>query len=207
MLKMLLICVMFISFCDKGYSFESCPTFTKEQEGILKLAYNKGLPQNLGYSLAGIVWQESFVGDMVITNNTDGGNNSFGITHIEVKTAKWLLGMEGEEFKWKFKAYIIPRLQNDHEFALDVALMKLHTLRRLPWELQIERYNGINPEYRETVKRKIMVLMDCYTFEPLYIDCVLEGKAWLEEEELSLKEQRKINEMVLNGNITTYLMR
>lgn len=139
-----------------------CKGFTPEQQGLIFAAYYKGKEKDLGYTLAAIVWKESFVSNWVITVNTEGENDSYGITHIELKTAMWLLG---ETNRWKARAEIIPRLMMDNNFAMNLALKKLHSLRRHPWRVQVQRYNGNGTEYGKDIVKKVKQLMSCYSFE------------------------------------------
>ena len=57
----------------EGAEASTCPTHSVEQQKLIKKAYNHGLPHDLGYTLAAIAIQESFVGKHIVRlNNKDG---------------------------------------------------------------------------------------------------------------------------------------
>ena len=107
-------------------------------------------------------------------------------------TAKWLLKIDND---WEVKQDVVPRLITDNHFAWDLALMKLHTLRKHPWVRQIQLYNGINSDYSILVTQKVRVLRKCFTFELDYDDCYkpkTKDKVW-QLDVWSPKERSVIN--------------
>jgi hypothetical protein len=141
---------------------EKCPSFTKEQENLVVAAYMHGYEQDLGYSLAAIVWKESFVGKYVVRVNNDQHNDSYGITHIELKTAMYLLGINNI---WEAKDTIVRKLMVDDNFAMDLALAKLKSLKSFSWKKKVQKYNGVGYKYGEDIARKVKTLKRCYNFQ------------------------------------------
>jgi hypothetical protein len=143
-----------------------CPKHTPEQSYLVAKAYYTGLPKDMGYTLAAIVIQESFVGRYVIrANNTDGRYGSYGITHVMLDTAMWL---EGYNNSWKAKAEILPRLISDDDYALELALKKLHSVKSETWWSTWAKYNGsgtMAQEYARKIGAHIKMIKQCYGFE------------------------------------------
>jgi len=169
----IIIFTLIFTVCNEAFSQKFCPKFTPEQEGLILAAYYKGLPENLGYTLAAITWKESFVGKWVVKVNNrynpkkDKHYESYGVTHIELTTAMYLVGMKNY---WQARAEIVPRLINDNNYAWELALMKLKTLRRHSWEEKVKRYNGIGSvSYGKEVVDKVRTLQYCYKFEKSYL--------------------------------------
>lgn len=154
--------VLLLTISQNIHAQQVCPKFTPEQEELIHTAYYKGYSKDLGYTLASIVWQESFVANRIIKMNTNGSNNSFGITHIELSTAMWLLDVKSH---LQARDEIFMRLVTDDDFALDLALMKLHTLRKFSWRRMVGFYNGINSDYGEKIIAKVTMLRFCYKFK------------------------------------------
>lgn len=117
-----------------------CTDYTQEQNRVLELAYSIGEPYDLGYTLAAIVRQESFVGPYIIRlNPKDGVAGSFGLTHI---TMEWLMDHKRESNIWKMKSEYPARLMTDDVFALNMGLQHLLANRHRGWRPMLRRYNG-----------------------------------------------------------------
>lgn len=142
-----------------------CPEFTFEQEYLLHLAYVEGYHYDLGYTLASIVWQESFVGEHIIRiNNRDGDLGSYGVTHVQLSTAMYLLGYDNS---WEARAELAPRLIKDDLYSIRLGLSYLRKHEGKGWTGMIARYNGrgqMAQRYAESVVEKVRVLEDCSFF-------------------------------------------
>jgi len=142
-----------------------CPVHTAEQGELIYLAYYTGLPEDLGYTLAAIVVQEAFVGGYIIRlNERDRGGGSWGITHIQLKTAMWL---EGEDNVWRAKQDIVPKLITSDAYALHLALLKLRSIRNSSSYMELwGRYNGggKNNPYAKKIRSHVQMLQNCYEF-------------------------------------------
>lgn len=147
------------------WALSQCPTYTEQQEELIHLAYYTGLPKDLGYTLAAIVIQEALVGSYVVRlNEKDRGGGSFGVTHIQLRTAMWL---EGEENVWKAKQDIVPKLITSDAYALHLALLKLRTIRNSSSYMELwGRYNGggKNNPYAKKIRSHVQMLQKCYEF-------------------------------------------
>ncbi len=158
----LFILTSILVFCVNVQAQKSCPKFTQEQENLLVIAYLRGYEENLGYSLAAIVWKESFVGRYVVRVNNGEHNDSYGITHIELKTAMYLLGIKNV---WEAKDTIVRKLMIDDDFALDLAVAKLKSLKSFSWRKKVQKYNGNGTKYGEDITSKVRTLKRCYDFK------------------------------------------
>lgn len=141
----------------------ACPRYTTEQQHLISKAYVKGLPHDLGYTLASIVIQESFVGaNIVRVNNKDGDYGSYGLTHIELRTAMWL---EGYTNSWRAKQDLVPKLISDDDYAMGLAITKLLKNKHKGWLGMWSSYNGGGVKaiaYGSKIKNHISKLKGCY---------------------------------------------
>lgn len=157
--------IIFVSLCFTWNTNASCPTFTEEQYSYLYSAYNYGMENSKDweYALAAIVWQESFISGYVIKTNTLAGSRSFGITHIEVSTAKYLEGVDSEYYA---RAKIIPRLMMDDEYAYNLAVAKLEDVKHSDTTKTFTNYNGNvkGNTYGSKIVEKINILKTCNVF-------------------------------------------
>lgn len=154
---------------------DTCPVHTPEQRELIELAYTEGQPHDLGYTLASIVIQESFVGSYVVRlNPKDGKHGSYGLTHINLSTAMWL---EGYTNSWQAKQDLVPRLMVDDVFSLQLSISKLKLSEGLPWRVRWAKYNGSGPkavEYSQKIARLVIMLKTCYNLEkPKYQEMLL----------------------------------
>lgn len=145
---------------------QECPRFTIEQEILLRKAHAVGQYADWGYTLAGIVWRESIVGTHIVrVNGTDGNEGSYGVVHMQLTTAMYLLGVDNI---WEGKAEIVPLLMNDDVYALNLALEYLMRHEHLGWRGMIARYNGRGEAaqlYAEDVVNKALILQQCLSME------------------------------------------
>ena len=146
---------------------EEC-TYTGEQQYVLDLAYMVGKEYDLGYTLAAIVKQESFVGENVIRiNNNDGKYGSYGVTHINLETGMYFTGITNS---WKARANLAPRLIFDDEYALELGLTKLLSKKNLGWNNMVRSYNGslrvsATTDYMMKIKKHVATFQKCKQFE------------------------------------------
>jgi hypothetical protein len=141
---------------------DECPTFTHEQNVLIRMAHAVGSYDDWGYTLAAIVWKESIVADHIIrVNGPDGGLGSYGVGHMQLTTAMWLLGITN---RWEAKSTLAPRLINDDVFALELSLQYLVKHEDLGWRGMIAKYNGEGEAaliYSEDVVRRVVDLQRC----------------------------------------------
>jgi hypothetical protein len=154
-----LVLIFNIAYAECDFSF------TPEQNSLLHLAYAVGQPHDLGYTMAAITWKESFVGRHIIRiNPNDGKNGSYGVTHILLDTAMWMLDIDST---WEAKAELAPRLMRDDIFTLHLSLKYLLRFNHLPWRKQVERYNGqgdLARSYADDVTKRVNLLLKCKYF-------------------------------------------
>lgn len=143
-----------------------CREYTDEQMAVLKAAYEYGKPYDYALSLSSIVKQESFVGKHIVRiNEKDGEFGSYGVSHISLKTAMWL---EGVDNVWEAKAMLVPMLILSDEYSFKLAMAKLNTVKKFGWEESIARYNGAGAAamiYKEKIKSHIREFQACEVFD------------------------------------------
>lgn len=144
--------------------------FTEEQNRLLYKAFEVAKDDNLGFTLAAITWKESFVGSHIVRiNNTSGDYGSYGVTHIQLSTAMWLVG---ETDLWAAKAVLIPKLITNDAFALSLGLevLKQAKNRTDNYRAILATYNAgfgrkdttAAIKYAEDVAMKVKYLQQCY---------------------------------------------
>lgn len=133
---LLVVCLVSLSF----KTLAQCSEYTEEQSHVLRLAYSVGVTYDLGYTLAAIVRQESFVGEHIIRlNPKDGAGGSYGLTHI---TLEWLMDYYGEASMWHMKSIYPMKLMSDDRYALTKGLHHLLANQHRGWREMVRRYNG-----------------------------------------------------------------
>jgi hypothetical protein len=141
---------------------QTCPTFTTEQDVLLRKAYAIGNYDDWGWTLAAIVWRESIVGQYIVRiNGQDGQQGSYGVAHMQITTAAYLTG---EENLWRAKATLAPTLINNDTLALELALKYLQKHQDLGWRGMIARYNGKGKQarmYSDDVVARVKTLQAC----------------------------------------------
>lgn len=164
-LKLITFTVLYISLSiltAPSAQAQSCPTFTTEQDALLRKAYAIGNYHDWGWTLAAIVWRESIVGPYIVrVNGQDGHQGSYGVAHMQLTTAAYLTG---EEDLWRAKATLAPLLITDDVKALELATLYLEKHKDLGWRNMIARYNGQGPmarKYSEDVVAKVTALKSC----------------------------------------------
>jgi len=157
------VCVLLtlISTVSHARSLQ-CPTFTHEQDILIRKAHAIGGTYDLGYTLAAITWKESIVGKYIIRiNPTDGSLGSYGVSHVLLTTAMELVG---ETNRWRARSVLAPRLIQDDVFALKTSLKRLLSHQNLGWRTMIRKYNGRGPKaeaYMRDVVRRVGILQTC----------------------------------------------
>lgn len=141
---------------------QQCPSFTHEQDVLIRKAHAIGNQYDLGYTLAAITWKESIVGRYIVRiNASDGKWGSYGVGNMLLTTA---MELTGEENYWRAKATLAPKLINDDTEALKMSLRYLNRHRDLGWRGMITKYNGRGPDadnYRRDVVRRVSILQRC----------------------------------------------
>ncbi len=137
---------------------------TAEQKEILHKAYNYGKEYNLGYTMAAIAWQESFVGNLIIPINLQ--DPSAGIWHKNVYIA--LAESPNMENNGLSLNMMADKLIEDIEFAASLAIADLEhwkVLRNGRWLDIWASYNAgryyssaKGQKYAYSIRDKIQVL-------------------------------------------------
>ncbi len=100
---------------------EQFSRLTEQQKSILVRAYELGAPYDLGYTLAAIAWQESFVGDRIVPINLQ--DPSAGLWHKNIYNA---LAEHPETPQNGLQINMMAqKLINDMEFAASIAISDL----------------------------------------------------------------------------------
>lgn len=163
-LRTLTLCLILVggAMAPHAAFAQSCPAFTTEQDILLRKAYAIGNYHDWGWTLAAIVWRESIVGPYIIRiNGQDGQQGSYGVAHMQITTAAYLMG---EDNLWRAKATLAPSLINDDTLALELALKYLQKHQGLGWRGMIARYNGKGSQarkYAEDVVSRVKTLQAC----------------------------------------------
>lgn len=120
---------------------EQFSRLTQEQKSILVQAYQLGAPYDLGYTLAAIAWQESFVGDRIVPINLQ--DPSAGLWHKNIYNA---LAEHPETPQNGLQINMMAqKLINDMEFAASIAIADLEhwkVRRNGDWEDIWASYNA-----------------------------------------------------------------
>ena len=172
-MKKFLWLLLLVSTC--GLATGKCETkFTKEQEKILRMAYEVGKPHDLGWSVAAITWQEGFVGKYIVRlNPKDGKEGSYGVTHILLTTA---MSVTKEKNVWRAKAEIVPKLMNHDKYAITMSkdILAEAQPRFKDYKKLWAYYNGgdknyTSPqavEYSDKIGNKVKYLQQCFNMNP-----------------------------------------
>ena len=161
----MIVITFILSGIIEGVEASTCPTHSVEQQKLIKKAYNHGLPHDLGYTLAAIAIQESFVGKHIVRlNNKDGKYGSYGVTHILLETAMYL---EGYSNTWRARAELVPKLIGSDEYSMDLSISKLNRHKERGWIGMVRKYNGVGKDaitYGDKVTKHVSMLKKCYIF-------------------------------------------
>lgn len=159
-----ILTVLAILGCISDVAATQCREYTEEQETLLNLAYHKGLPYDYAYTLAAIVQEEAFVGKRVIRINPLDKGGAYGVTQITLKTARDLTGAG----HWEGRK-IAEELVKDDQFAMDMGIRKLMSVRTRNFLKLWERYNGRGKAavaYAKRVRGHVRQLKACHYFYP-----------------------------------------
>jgi len=156
------IAVFFSILATSPVYAQECPGFTPEQHVLIQKAKAIGDYNDLGYTLAAIVWREAIVGQYIVrVNGGDGAEGSYGVAQMQITTAAYLTG---EDNLWRAKAVLAPALINNDTVALKLGLQYLNTHAHLGWRAMIARYNGKGPmarAYARDVVGRVKILQTC----------------------------------------------
>lgn len=144
--------------------YASCRDYTETQWATIENAFFRASEHGYGWTMAGIVIQESFVGPYIVkVFGEDGKYGSYGITHVQLTTAMWL---EREDNVWRAKQDIAERLILDDDYAVDLAIKKLNKVKRPKWRDTWAKYNGKGKAsyiYSDNIASHIKNLKECTT--------------------------------------------
>lgn len=157
--------LMLAAWADNARADE-CPTFTHEQEWLLHAAYTMGEPHDWGYTLAAIVWKESFLEDEVhLVNPADGDYGSYGPAHVQATTAVDLDGLEQTPAN---NLMMADKLLNNRVVGIQYGLRYLLRHSDRTYIGTIRKYNGAGPRavrYAEDVYQRVLTLMNCHPWQ------------------------------------------
>lgn len=137
-----------------------------KQMRTVERAYQAGLPHNLGYSLAAIVWQESSAG-LFLINSSEG---SYGPFQINLKTA--LARVDGKNWSKPKKDWLATNLLR-FDFSVYFAIEELKYWQSVHgnnnWRKVWASYNGgwryhkpAPQSYAQSIATKIQKLQGCF---------------------------------------------
>lgn len=164
-------------FASAVAAASSCPSFTEEQTRALELAYAIGNTlsvDNGGVILSSIVWQESFLGDLIVRfNPRDGRLGSYGLAHMQFTT---FMHLEGLPNTYASRASLEPYVAlflTDDTFALTQSknYLQSHLDRFSEPFSAVARYNGSGAQanhYATQIKSKYELLDTCNFFNYIY---------------------------------------
>lgn len=180
LLSTLLVLILALVTPEAFAQETECRVYTAEQEEVLRKAYDHGLPEDLGLTLAAIAEHESFIGPYIVRQNPkdvgwalrkDGTkyrvHGAYGVTQVTLATAMWL---EGETNLWRAKATLAYQLTTDDSYAIDAALRKLLSVQPVAtnWRHLVSMYNGGGDaavEYSEKIAKIVNSYKKCNTEE------------------------------------------
>jgi len=159
-------------------SLEGNPTdgeyqeLTYEQIQLLQFAYNLGKDHDLGYSMAAIAWQESFVGDQIVPINLQ--DPSAGLWHKNIRMA-FKETFHEKPLNGLLLNIMARKLIDDVEFAASFAIADLEHWKEVrdgEWMAVWASYNAGNrylsptgQEYARGIKKKIQTLRRYLPFQ------------------------------------------
>ena len=111
------------------------------QKSVLRFAYTKGSPDNLGYTMAAIALVESNAGKWKVNYLS----NDFGIFQVNIRTAYNTLGVTNR-FK---RMELAHRLINDNDLNAYLALSVLKHFQNRGWQGMVRSYNEGNRWLRD----------------------------------------------------------
>lgn len=138
----------------------------KQQMTVVRQAYALGIPHDLGYSLAAIVWQESGAGKWLINVQ----EHSYGPFQINLKTA---IRRTGDGLLSPFQQNVLATSLLDLRFASTYAIQELEYWQsvhgREHWRSIWASYNGgwrygspLPQRYADNIINKIALLKNCF---------------------------------------------
>lgn len=156
----------------------SCPSFTPSQRYVLNLAKDFGEQQDpelyevigdtIGYTMAAMVWKESFVGKHIIRfNSQDGLYGSWGVMHVQLSTVFYLDGLPNMwDTRDKQAPWYISSLISNDIMAISYGYRYLRKMMIDSGSFWggVRRYNGSGPravEYMNDVRKRVKILIKC----------------------------------------------
>lgn len=172
LLKFIILVFFVVSLEAKsveGY-YKDLTKISRNQSFLLAASYYSGRHDDLGLTLAAIVWKESSFG-VKITNSRDGKFGSFGVAQILLETAMVRNNIKTKKGRKELKL----RLISDVQFNLQQARLELKFWRKQYRDIRKNKYwfslmlasynagwkNYGNPKgkaYAEDVKKRIQAL-------------------------------------------------
>jgi hypothetical protein len=158
-------------------SQQSCPTFTPEQQYLLRVAHVYGNQPNprleaaigdrIGYTMAAMLWKESFVEDRIFRHNP--ADPSYGVMMVTftayLRTKGWNREYMSYNIIHEHSNGIAKMIENDVyaiQVGYDYLTIKMIEQRSL-WE-GVRTYNGSNQtarDYRDDVRERVSTLIRC----------------------------------------------
>mgnify|MGYP003640046008 CR=1 FL=1 len=163
-----LLCVAMLALSSLASAYQ-CTTedvrelqsITHKQEIVLANAFLKGLPQDLGYTMMGIAWQESRGGKYLVNIQT----NDFGVMGININSAANREGLKGSFSR----NMLAQRLIMDNDYNMDMSMEELMFWKnhyKGNWRMMVRSYNAgyawrNGEDYLTHIRRNVNMFMHC----------------------------------------------
>lgn len=144
---------------------------TLQQKALLKKAHAYGEEFDLGYSMAAIMWQESFVGKKIVPFNIDDPSGGYWHKHID-----YLLREENKRINSITRNFALLELIQNMDYAAAIAICDIEMwyveFGEQGWLRVWAAYNGgysnskASQTYAQEVKEKINILINKKVFKP-----------------------------------------
>jgi len=156
---------------------QSCPTFTREQQYLLRVAHVYGNQPNarleaaigdrIGYTMAAMLWREAFLGDRIFRHNPT--DPSYGVMMVTftayLRTKGWNRDYMSYNIIHQHSGGIAKMIEND-VYAIQVGyeylVIKMVEQRSL-WG-GVRAYNGggqMARDYRDDIQDRVRQLIRC----------------------------------------------
>jgi len=166
-IKNLLLFLLFLSVVLGVEPKISYNVLTLQQKVLLKKAYAYGDEFNMGYSMAAIMWQESFVGKKVVPFNISDPSGGYWHKHLD-----YLLKEEDQPVNDLTRNLILVELITHMDYAASIAIKDLEKWKVMHgptnWLAIWGSYNGggvPNMSYAHQIDEKIQVLKQIRDFK------------------------------------------
>lgn len=136
-MKLIILIISIVTIEAKSVEsyYEDLTKITRNQSFLLAAAYYSGRNDDLGLTLAAIIWKESSFG-VKMTNSKDGKFGSFGVAQILLETAMVRNNVKTKKQRRELKL----RLISDVSFNLEQAILELKYWKKQYKDIRKNRY-------------------------------------------------------------------